>query len=358
MKTLLLAMAAFAGACGEGVFAQSNNSDLPRVVNTASPSASIGGSGAQVVAGSDDSSVALKFSYELSGVPQSIEPGIVRNGATFTTLSLTASAPLGKGEQRQTLFGSGGIGKANTIGISAYYFFADWRNPSNAEKKEYDELCAAMRKTAEKSFGVKPEDAAKLECRKTNFAKYAVADLSRVQMLRARPMPGGWGAAINGKIGQSDATYYDSDTLAKSTARNKPWSLGLVVSYVPPSGTSLVSLGWDRRKSYKDQDPTTRCPTGATTPSVECVAGSFGVPSKQSSSVVTIEGRILLPRDMALSVAVARDISKKITAVEVPLYLAENAAGGLTGGLKLNWDTDKKKTTLGVFVGVPFAVWK
>ena len=76
---------------------------------------------------------------------------------------------------------------------------------------------------------------------------------------------------------------------------------------------------------------------------------------------MTVEGRTLLPRDMAVSVAVARDMTKKITAVEVPLCLAslaENAVGGLTGGLKLNWDTDKKKTTLGVFLDVPFTVWK
>lgn len=57
---------------------------------------------------------------------------------------------------------------------------------------------------------------------------------------------------------------------------------------------------------------------------------------------MTVEGRTLLPRDMAVSVAVARDMTKKITAGEVPLYLAENAVGGLTGGLKLNWDTDNK----------------
>jgi len=61
---------------------------------------------------------------------------------------------------------------------------------------------------------------------------------------------------------------------------------------------------------------------------------------------------------MAVSVAVARDMTKKITAVEVPLCLVENAVGGLTGGLKLNWDTHKKKTTLGAFVDVPFTVWK
>ena len=63
---------------------------------------------------------------------------------------------------------------------------------------------------------------------------------------------------------------------------------------------------------------------------------------------MTVEGRTLLPCDM----------TKKSTVVEVPLCLAENAMGGLTGGLKLNWDTDKTKTTLGVFVDVPFTVWK
>lgn len=51
-------------------------------------------------------------------------------------------------------------------------------------------------------------------------------------------------------------------------------------------------------------------------------------------------------------------MTKKSTGVEVPLCLAENAVGGLTGGLKLNLDTDKTKTTLGVFVDVPFTVWK
>ena len=67
---------------------------------------------------------------------------------------------------------------------------------------------------------------------------------------------------------------------------------------------------------------------------------------------------MLLPHDMAISLSFARDLTKKITAVEAPIYLTKNEAGGLTGGLKLNWDNDKKKTTLGVFVGVPFSVWQ
>ena len=126
-------------------------------------------------------------------------------------------------------------------------------------------------RTSEKSFDVKPEEAAKLDCRKTNFSKYAPADLPKVELLRARPMPRGWGIAVSGKIGQGTATCYDVNTLPKSTADNKPWSLGLVVAYALPSETSFVSLGWDRRKTYKDQDPTARCPTGATKPTAECV---------------------------------------------------------------------------------------
>jgi hypothetical protein len=85
-------------------------------------------------------------------------------------------------------------------------------------------------------------------------------------------MPRGWGIAVSGKIGQGTATYYDVNTLPKSTTDNKPWSLGLVVAYALPSETSFVSLGSDRRKTYEDQDPTARCPTGATKPTVECVA--------------------------------------------------------------------------------------
>jgi hypothetical protein len=74
---------------------------------------------------------------------------------------------------------------------------------------------------------------------------------------------------VSGKIGQGAATYHDVNTLPKSTADNKPWSLGLVFAHALPSETSFVSMGWDRRKTGKEQDPTARCPTDATSPTVE-----------------------------------------------------------------------------------------
>jgi len=295
----------------------------------------------------------------VSGIPMSKDPGIVSNGATFTTFSLTASAPLGTGAQSQTLFANGGLGKSNSIGISAYHFMTDWRNPSAQDRADYKTLCDGMRKNAETSKGVKNEDALKLECKKGNFLLYAPEDLPKAESLRPGPLSGGWGVALNGKVGQSDAVYYDAATLTKKTTQNKPWSLGIVASYIFPTNEQLVAIGWDRRKTYKDKESATRCPQPATAPGpVECVTGSFDKPSEKSSNVITLEGRALFAGDMGMSISVARDLTKKVTSVEVPIYLMTNVTGALTGGLKVNWDSDTKKTVFGVFVGVPFNVWR
>jgi len=335
---------------------------LPEVASNAAPTATIGGTGAQVTAGSTDSNVSLKLSYQASELPLFNNPGTVRNGASFTTFSLTATAPLDKGQDSQTLFSNGGLGKANSLALTAFHYMTNFRNPTAQDTADLYKLCDQMRAKAQVGrvgvAAVKPDDAAKLECAKSSFAKYDPEDLSDAELLRAGPVSGGWGIGITGKAGQNNATFYDGSTLAKNTMQSKPWSVGAIVSYLFPSNESMISLAGDRRRVYKDQDTSTRCPASSTTTPVQCVTGSFGAPTGSTSSVVTLEGRTLLPRDMAISLSIARDLTKKVTAVEMPIYLTKNVAGALTGGVKVNWDNDKKKTTLGVFVGAPFTIWQ
>jgi hypothetical protein len=360
MKHIVL-IAILCAAAG-GVLAQPSEPKLPEVAENASPTAAIGGPGAQVTASNTDSNVSLKVSYRTSLIPASSTSGTVPNGGAFTTFSLTATAPLGQGEQSQALFSDGGLGKANSIGLSAFHFMTDFRNQSADENSALANLCEQMKAKAQKnkvgSPQLTPEEAGKLECSKANLTKYAPEDLATAERVRAGPLPGGWGIGLTGKVGQSDSTYYDPTLLSKSTRQSHPWSLGVVGSYMFPSNQSMVSVGVDRRRVFKDQPTSTRCPADSPFTPVQCVTGSFGPPSETSSSVLTLEGRTILSEDLALSLSVARDTTRKITAVELPVYLTKNSSGGLTGGVKLNWNNDDRKAILGVFVGIPFTVWK
>lgn len=52
------------------------------------------------------------------------------------------------------------------------------------------------------------------------------------------------------------------------------------------------------------------------------------------------------------------DAKSHVWGVDVPIYLIPNANGALIGGLDLGWTSYKNAFSVGVFVGVPFGVFR
>ncbi|WP_156895809.1 hypothetical protein [Massilia putida] len=323
---------------------------MPQVITAAPSSSLISSAGAQITASNDGSSASIKIGKETSTLTDET--------AQFSTWNLSAEAPIGKTDSPHRLFSVDGFENATAIGVS-YMRFQTGVSPGNLSK--LTEYCNKMRSAAEKSVSLPPgTDAKKLECTATNFAKYLSSDL--YQEARASmpgPTPGGvlWGAAL--KYGRQNSTFYDATTLSKNEVHNNPWSASLYAGWNPSSVAlpQFYVLKVTRKQDYKDLDQSVRCPALATSTTIACVTGSIGMPKSQASTLFGLEGRILIGSSVGISPSVTRDKNVHKTTIDFPVYLLANKDSALSGGFGVSWDSQDKKTTLGLFVGAPFNVW-
>lgn len=323
------------------------------VVGAAPPGHVVSEPGVQFTAGTDGATVSLKWALDDDArIPGgSLPEGILRGGATFTSWAITAEAPIKKTETDRTLLSLDGFTNATTIGTTYFRFMTDWKTPTAAETARRAELCADLKKKARE---LHQKD---VDCTGFNYSQYLPERLQEARSLFPGPTPGGWLYGASAKVGVQDSKYFDAVTLAESTRRGHPWSLGVFGGWVPANfSTAMLLLKVDRKRTIKDADEGVRCPQSSTFP-VQCVSGAIGAPAEKTGTAVTFDARWLVSTKLAVSLAVSRDSSRDVTAVELPVYFMRNAAGGLTGGIKLNWSSEEKKTGVAVFVGVPFGAW-
>ncbi|MBA5606259.1 hypothetical protein H3H36_12935 [Duganella sp. FT3S] len=323
----------------------------PASVLSAPVSSLVSGPGIQFQASNDGSSVSAKVAKQYSFVPKDSSDV---QAATFTSLSFTMDAPIDKSEKRHDLFSLDGWGNATSIGVSYSKFLTGWTQ-TKAQPEDRKKLCAELEGAAKAKEGKLPDG---FECSAQNFQKYLPERSIEGQRDVGGPNPGGWlfGGAL--KYATQDSTYYDPGTLAKSKERNEPWSVGVFVGWnPPPMSAAFLIFRVDRKSSYKDADVTVRCPAATSGVTVQCVSGSFGAPTMTQATSLGLEARSLIGTKYAVSLAVSRDTSKKVTTIELPVYWIGDGNGGLNGGVKAGWNSDDKKAVLGLFVGAPFTAW-
>lgn len=291
--------------------------------------------GAQLTAGSDASKVTLKFALPgTSTIPSDGQSPFIPDGAKFTSWDVTVEAPLKKGQTSQSLLSIDGFSTAASIGLTFSRFVTDWRNLTAAEKQERDAKCG----------GFTPEG----KCKNPEALPLS---------LRNGPQPGGWLYGASAKYGSQESTYYDPTSLAKSEVKNKPWSIGGFVGWMPKTTSALLTAKIERRRTFKESESSIRCPTagGAV---VQCVEGAFAAPSDKLGTALTLEGRMLFRTNVGAALSIARDFGQKTTGVELPVYWLSDGSGGLTGGIKFNWESGQRKTAASVFVGAPFTLFQ
>jgi hypothetical protein len=160
---------------------------------------------------------------------------------------------------------------------------------------------------------------------------------------------------LSASIGYLDFTTFDAASLAKSTSREKPKSIGAYYSMHWLSENTKLTLKVDRKQAYKAARTQTRCPAATTSSPVLCATGAFAKPTEVVGNVLSAGVRRMLPDErFALELMVSRDVKNKTSGVRLPLYFLSNASGGLTGGVALAWNSDEKKTTAALFIGAPF----
>lgn len=81
-----------------------------------------------------------------------------------------------------------------------------------------------------------------------------------------------------------------------------------------------------------------------------CASLVVGAPRGRERTVATVSGAWSIGGNAAARLTIAHDVRRAVTGIDLPVWLLQNPAGGLAGGLRLGYRTDSKETTVALFV--------
>jgi hypothetical protein len=173
---------------------------------------------------------------------------------------------------------------------------------------------------------------------------------------------------LQSAVGYNMFTFYNAKTLAKSTQNSEPWSAGLYVGVMPALGNyrqnpGMITLAANYQDVYKAKMSNTMCNSAAS--GISCATGSFGAPTHTEKYLLSInwaqQFQLPLPGKsypVGIDPQVTYDAKSGVLGVDVPIYFIPDSNGALIAGLDVGWTADTHAFSIGLFVGVPFGLFK
>ena len=164
-----------------------------------------------------------------------------------------------------------------------------------------------------------------------------------------------WGVSFGGKVGYKKFSYFSEEAVA-SESRRVSASATLAVSYI--EGGRRIAIGLSAERGYRDAKPSARsCSPAEGSPALEsCRELPLGAPDERNDVVVRVEWR-QVSGDVGLSPVLSWKVDEGILGFDMPFYFVRDAAGRLTGGVRMGWRSDSREPQLGVFVSKPLGLW-
>ncbi|MEO6194972.1 MAG: hypothetical protein ABIS20_18305 [Thermoanaerobaculia bacterium] len=297
----------------------------------------------EINAATDSSNSIIKYTRQVSGL----------NRGKFSTLTVTASAPLDDSSDRTELVSLDGLTNAFTMGVKYTWFnLTGVTNPlddADAEKKS-DEICdqltaAYQEKTAKKDVPT---------CDTATVQEYLPAKYKEFKNLFFSPDGWTFSGGFEPKVGYKKFEFLDSLNLAKLSDAKTPWSVQAFLGFKPRRLQTLITLGGSYQKGFKDADKGTLCPVSSGTGPVTCKTGAIGRPVSDDAELVYLEVRHRLGPAGA-SLKFTYDFKQDLTGVDLPIAFVKDGDGNLRGGIRAGW-TRTGHWQAGIFVGSGFSL--
>lgn len=166
---------------------------------------------------------------------------------------------------------------------------------------------------------------------------------------------------IDATVGQDSYSYLDSAAFENTDASRTSWEVGAYYGLINWNSTHSARVRAVYGKEWKLADETETCRTFVETMEEKCLMGPDGPPKSNMTGLVSLETRhrfkISETEEIALAPQVTYRFDDKNLGVEVPVYLAPDKDGKLTGGLKFGYNSKGDDFGIGLFVGIPFSIF-
>lgn len=165
---------------------------------------------------------------------------------------------------------------------------------------------------------------------------------------------------LDASLGEQTFDSLDRDAFETNTLNRTSWEVGAYYGFVGPG------LDWSLRAralygvGYTAPEEAEVCRMPDMSTDLECLSGPDGLPIRNETGLAQVELRKFfdINDDTTIGVApqVTYDIDEDEFDIDVPIYLATDDKGNLSGGLRLGYSTRDDDFVVGLFVGVPFNI--
>jgi|GEM_PF-4334025 len=167
----------------------------------------------------------------------------------------------------------------------------------------------------------------------------------------------------NATFGRKSYSYIDRAAFALQDKPKGEYALAAFAGVISGDGLWSLRAAVTHSLSYDAQDQIELCQPTATAGQTQCLTGAGGPPARSKVTALSVEGRRLFTipgtkSQIGVAPEFAINPSNGKYSIDVPVYLAPDKDGNLTGGVQVSYGSKKKNVVFGVFVGVPFTVFQ
>lgn len=167
-------------------------------------------------------------------------------------------------------------------------------------------------------------------------------------------LQGTFGFDVNDFKWRDPATFTLSEP--RRTSYHASGSIGRM-----PNGSTFYAVGFRYERGFEAPKNRIFCQAAAPAP-FECIQGAFGPPERNVDTSVFGLLRRLNPfgasLPMAMELRLAYDVEDDVFSVQAPLYFFLDSKRRYRGGIIAGWDSHNEDFRVGVFVGVPFDLFR
>jgi hypothetical protein len=166
-----------------------------------------------------------------------------------------------------------------------------------------------------------------------------------------------------GTVSRKSYSFLDRTAFAIDDVDRTGYQGTAFAGIVGGTGRWSLRAGISHSRSYRDARKIELCqpvPGGIQT---QCLSGPDGRPTRRQTTVLSLEGRQLfhlgdgLIPNIGIAPEFAYDFESDEFSIDFPIYFA-GSEGRLNGGVRVSYSSEGDETVFGVFVGVPFTVFR
>lgn len=190
--------------------------------------------------------------------------------------------------------------------------------------------------------------------------KYRKSEYRRY--LRQKVPNGATDIGLDATVGINDFEWVDPTTLLPQKKQHTDWAVAAHIAHYLPGTAITGSIAYQR--AYKAAEEDTICPSGSTDPAA-CVQARGAAPTRDKNLLISAglrhrfvggDGNLL---NLAVAPEVTYDVIDDIWGVDVPVYVVPDKEGGLSGGIRFGYRSDREdKFSVGLFIGTTFGFFQ